>query len=250
MLPRLAPTWRNDAARKSMRIYGDYWRTFRAAVAFERADAKVVFECNGNALRQFFRAGHYKAQAAEFFRRAAPRVGVQKCWRSQQHGDRVLVNERADYARVQRIRVVDHADPRRGRQAQCRGEAEGMKKGKDPHDAVVGMQKENLAELLDIRGDVIVREHHALWLTGGTAREDDRGQVVEARAALASGELLQPSRRKESSSQRRAKPLTQFRILRQVFQEHGLNRRLHVHTIKKRPRRNNRLEVALLRARR
>ena len=115
-----------------------------------RANTEVIFESLRNAVRQFFRAGHNKAQAAEIFRRAAARVSVQEGRRRKQHGDRVLVDKSADDARIERIRVEDHADAGGGGQAKRAGKTKRVKERKNAHDAIVGVQHENLVELLHI----------------------------------------------------------------------------------------------------
>src|SRR5690242_9400454 len=142
------------------RVHGHNWRAFGAAVAFERTDAEVVLERDGDALRQFFRAGHYEAQAAEFFRSAATQIVVEKSGSREEHGHGMFVDERADYAGIQRIGMKDNPGAHRGRQAERGREAKGMKKRQDTHDAVFRLEEENLIELLDVRGDVVVREHY------------------------------------------------------------------------------------------
>src|ERR1700730_9811355 len=73
-------------------------RAFRAAVTLQRTDAEVVFKGHRHALRQFFRSGHYEAQAAELFRSASPQVTIKKSRSCQQHCDGIFVDQRADHA--------------------------------------------------------------------------------------------------------------------------------------------------------
>src|SRR6202030_4028198 len=117
-----------------------------------------------------------------------------------------------------------------------------MEEGKDAHDAVVGAQKEDLAQLLDVRDHVVVREHHAFWLASRNARKNDRGQIVEAGAPLAAGAILDAARRQESGGQRGAETFADFGLLRQVLQENRFYRRLDMRdAFQKSARGNDRL---------
>src|SRR5437867_1831567 len=98
-------------------IYRDRRRAFRAAVTFVGPDAEMVFKRLRNTFRQFLRAGHDEAQAAKVFRRAPAGASVQEGWRCQEHGHRVFVDEPADPARLQRIRVKH--DSAAGTAASC-----------------------------------------------------------------------------------------------------------------------------------
>src|SRR4029077_20764620 len=128
-------------------IHGHRGRALRAAVAFKWSDAKAVLKCLGNAIRTLLCASHHEAEAAKLFRLAAARVGVQKCWRRKKHGDGIFVDECADDAGIERIRVKHNANPRGGRETERAREAEGVEKRQNAHDAVVGMQKKDLIEL-------------------------------------------------------------------------------------------------------
>src|SRR5690349_7378413 len=75
--------------------------------------------------------------------------------------------------------MEDHADARRGGQTQSRSETKGMKEGQNAHDAIVLMQKEHLVHLLNVRCDVVMGKHHALWFARGAAGKYDRGNVIE-----------------------------------------------------------------------
>src|SRR5260370_4393600 len=55
-------------------VYRDNRRTFGAAVALVRTDAKMILEGLRNPVGQFFGTSHNQAQAAELFRGTAPRV--------------------------------------------------------------------------------------------------------------------------------------------------------------------------------
>src|SRR5205807_6339524 len=99
-------------------IDGDRGRTFRAAVAFVRANAETIFEGLRNAFRELFGTSHDEAQAAEIFGRAAACVSVQERGCGEQHGYRVLANERPDHARIERVRMKHYTDARGGGKAE------------------------------------------------------------------------------------------------------------------------------------
>src|SRR5215470_5926587 len=96
-------------------IYGNYWRTFRAAVTFEWPNSELVFECDRNAIRQFFRASHDDAQTSKIFWCAPARISVQESRRGYKHRDGMFADERADCARVKRARMKNCANARSGR---------------------------------------------------------------------------------------------------------------------------------------
>ena len=131
-----------------------------------RPDAEAVFKGLRNAFRQFFRAGHHETQAAKIFRRAAARVSIQESRCGEQHGYRIFADQRADHARIERIRVKHDTDTGRRGQTERAGKAKGVEKRKNSQDAVVGVQHENLIELLDIRCNVVMREDHAFGISG------------------------------------------------------------------------------------
>ena len=84
--------------------------------------------------------------------------------------------------------------------ARCRGQAEGgrkaerVKEGQYSHDAIVGVQHKDLVELLDVGGDVVVREDDAFGVAGRAAGKNDRGDIVERRRAVAARKFRQAFR--------------------------------------------------------
>ena len=177
------PAFRSDLAKtgraKITRVHGDDGRTFRGAIAFERTDAEAVLECQRQTLRQFFRADHHVLQAAEILGRTAPRVRLQKCGRGHQERHAIVAHEFADGGEIERAGMVDHAHAQRRGQPQRHREAERMKERQHAQQAIVGVEHEHLPHLLDIGGDVVVREHHALGLARAAAGKNNRGEIVE-----------------------------------------------------------------------
>ena len=152
---------------------------FGAAVAFERADAELLLERGGQPLGQLLGGGRHHAQAAEILRRAAAHVELQEGRRRQQERQRVLADQRADGFGFERIGMIHHPRPQHRRQAKRAGEAERVEERQDAHKAVRAVQAEDLFELLDVRADVVVAQHHAFRLARAAAGEDDRRQVVQ-----------------------------------------------------------------------
>src|SRR5271165_3003087 len=129
------------------RFHGNGRRALGAAIALHRPEAEAVFKRLRNSRWQLFRAGHHKAQAAELLGFTPTCVGVEKSRCGKKHRHCIFVDERADDARIERIRVKHDADTGGCRKAQCSCEAEGVKKWKDAHDAIVGVQEKYLIEL-------------------------------------------------------------------------------------------------------
>ncbi len=75
--------------------------------------------------------------------------------------------------------MKDHADAGSRGQAKCTREAERVKERKNAHDAVVGVEHENLVELLDVRSNIVVREDDALGVAGRAAGKNNRGNVIQ-----------------------------------------------------------------------
>src|SRR5580704_370912 len=162
-----------------VRVDGDHRRAFGAAVTFERAETKVIFEGLGDALGEFLGAGKNDAQAAKGLGRATAGVGVEEGWSGKQHGDGKLADQRADSLGVERTDVEHHADTGERRKAERAGEAEGMEEGKNAKDAVAIVKMEDLFELLDVRSEIEVGKDHAFGLARRAAGENNCLGVVE-----------------------------------------------------------------------
>ena len=69
---------------------------FGAAVAFEGADAEVFFKGEGEAVGEFFGAGHDEAEAAEIGGGAAAQIDLEEGGGGEEEGDGVFADEDAD----------------------------------------------------------------------------------------------------------------------------------------------------------
>src|SRR3984957_1121715 len=113
------------------RVDGDHGRTFRAAVALERADAEAFLKCKCKGFRQFFRAYYDELQAAEIFGQAATRVGLQKRGRRQEKRALITADQFAAGGEGQRSGMIAGADAEPGGKPERDGEAERMEEGQD-----------------------------------------------------------------------------------------------------------------------
>ena len=155
-------------------------RAFGAAITFQRADAETFLKCRSQPVGQFFRCRHHHAQAAEILRRTAAQVKLQERRRGEQKGNLMLAHQRPDAFGIERIRMINHAHAQHRRQTERAGESERMEERQDAQETIPVIQSENLFELLDVRADVVVAQHHAFWLAGAAAGKNHRGQIVQS----------------------------------------------------------------------
>ena len=101
----------------------------------------------GDALGQFLRTRRHEAQAAELFRRAAAQVNLQERRRGQQERHRVFLHQPAHGLRVERIRVVNHADAERRRQRQRAREPERMEERQHAENTVARAERRRPARV-------------------------------------------------------------------------------------------------------
>ena len=199
------------------------------AVTFERADAEVLLERVGEPFGQFFRAGDDELQAAEILRRHAAHVDLQKRRRGQQKRDGVFADERADGSGVERIRMKHHARAELRRQAERDGETERMEKRQDAEQPVVMREVQNVAELFEVREDVVMREHHALRLAGAAAGKNHGGQIVERDFLFLPGDLFQQAERREFRQQKRGEFFSSRRPSSEAFSSRARGSSLRRH---------------------
>ncbi len=155
----------------------------------------------GQPLGQFFRADDDELQTAEILRRHAAHVKLQKRRRGQQDGDGVFADERADGPRVERIRMKHHARADFRRQTERDGEAERMEKRQDAEQPVAMRETQDVAELFEVREDVVMRQHHALRLAGAAAGKNHGGQIVQHDFLFLAGHALEQTERREFRQQ-------------------------------------------------
>src|SRR2546425_10070218 len=101
----------------------------------------------------------------------------------------MLVDKSSDDARIERVRMKNDADASGGGQAKRPRKTERVKKRKNAHDAIVGLQHENLVELLHVRSNIVVSKDDTLGVTRRAAGKNNRSDVVQRRMAIASANL-------------------------------------------------------------
>ncbi len=89
--------------------------------------------------------------------------------------------------------MINHAHAQHGRQAERAGESKRMEERQDAQETIPAIQSENLFELLDVRADVVVAQHHAFRLAGAAAGKNHRGQIVQPGFLFRAQQLLQPA---------------------------------------------------------
>src|SRR5207248_9445306 len=111
--------------------------------------------------------------------------------RSDQTCTGIFLGQGADNAGIQRVRMKHDSRSQNGRQANSHRKTEGVEERKYAQDAVVLIQGKYLAHLLDVGGDVEVRQHYALGVAGRAAGKNHRGQIVDAGSLTAAEVALQ-----------------------------------------------------------
>ena len=87
--------------------------------------------------------------------------------------------------------MVDDADAERGGKPERYREAKGVEERQDAEQAIVLVEHEHLANLLDVGGDVVVREHYSLGFTRAAAGKNNRGEIVESFRFAAAQEFFE-----------------------------------------------------------
>src|SRR5579863_4054851 len=97
-----------------------------------------------------------------------------------------------------------------------------MEKGQDAENLVVPVEHEDLRNLLNVRRDVVMREHDALGVSGAAAGKDDGGQVVDiAFAGYSADGFAQKRLRCCACEQEREELLGGTRRLEDIFEKQG-----------------------------
>src|ERR1700759_630362 len=95
------------------------------------------------------------------------------------------------------------------RQAKRSGKSEGVKKGQNTQNAVSLVQMEDLFQLLDVRREIEMRQHHAFGFAGRPAGKNNRRGIVQRRSASHAQKTLQQSRGEKSGGNERSKFLVE-----------------------------------------
>src|ERR1035438_1064730 len=160
-------------------IHGNYWRALGASITLQRTNTENVFKGQRNTFRKLFRADQDILQAAEALWRATLQIGLQKGWCRDQECNFVFADKLADNFRIQRVGMIDNTNAvHRGHPQSCH-KSKRVEERQDAENLVSAAEHENLRYLLNIRRDIEVRQHHALWIAGAAARKDHGCQIVD-----------------------------------------------------------------------
>src|ERR1700693_3712849 len=141
--------------------------------------------------------------------------------------------------------MKDDAHPDRRRQTKRTRESEGMKERQNPKNLVVAPKHEDLIELLDIGGHVVVSENDTLGIAGATAGKDDGSNVVESDFLACPNGLFDKSHGHEPGNEGGDQTFEYSRFICKILDDDGLRRRLNVDALQKSVGRNHRFQVAL-----
>src|ERR1700735_5209548 len=111
-------------------IDGDDRRTFSGSIAYQRANAKAIFECERQRLGKFFRAHDHELQASEIFWQAAARVLLEEGGRREEKSDAIIANHFANGNEVNGAWMKGYSDGEKRRKPQRDREAKGMEERK------------------------------------------------------------------------------------------------------------------------
>ena len=145
-----------------------------------------------------FRAGNGHAHGGQVLALQAPDVFPHESWRTDDQRDAILPAEFANGTRLQRVGVKNHAEPGDGGQPQSHREAERVKEGQNPQQAIVPVHVDRLEHAVHVGDDVAVGQHHALGRPRGAAGEDHGGQRVQRHFPWNQGSAQKPSRHQAS----------------------------------------------------
>ena len=91
--------------------------------------------------------------------------------------------------------MIDHADAEHGRHNERAGKTKRVEERQNAQDVVAPAERKGLAQLIGVGDDIVVRQHHPLWIARAAAGENDRGQIVKRAPLLATDRPLQHPRR-------------------------------------------------------
>ena len=167
---------------------------------------------------QFFRAREKHLHGAEIVRLAAPHVRPQKRRRGKHDRHAVLAAEFSHLAGFQR-RIMIHAlrierehRPKRDRVA------EGMEERQNAQQHVVLGQADDFIDGVDVRADVVVREHDALGPARRAGSENHREQIVGLDCRQAEF-AFQKRNRQQSGGGERKQLVGQRDVIFEIFEK-------------------------------
>ena len=141
-------------------------------------------------------------QAPKILGFTATNIHLQECRGGEQERDAILVHQGSDDFRIERTDVINHSNPEHGGYDERPGKAERVEERQDAEDAVASAEGKRLSQLIGIGDDVVMSEHHALWVTRAAAGENDRGEIIERSFLSATERLLEDCRRQRPRHER------------------------------------------------
>ena len=111
--------------------------------------------------------------------------------------------------------IEQQRSPQRDRKAQR------MEERHDPEHRITRPRMNDLLNRLDIRRDIVVRQHHAFRHAGRTGREDDGRHVIAANFVQPEHAVQDP-RRHDKRAERSEQLVAAEHLSAQVFQNHKL----------------------------
>ena len=146
----------------------------------------------------------------------------------------MLFRKRTNSPGIQRIEVIDRRRISTQRQPHRHRIAERMKERQDTQQHVTRMQTQQLVHSIQIRGDVVLRQHHALRLTRGTGSKDHRQRIVRTQP-VQTQQPAQHSQRHQLPLDRRSDPVKCGDLSLQVLEKNQLGVQLHRLLLNERP---------------
>ena len=127
----------------------------------------------GDGLAQLLRAHQYEAETRELLSGTLARVAGIKRGRRNQQCSVVFRHYFADLRSLSGVGMIRSAASAHQRQPDGDREPEGVEEGEHAHDYVVVIDPEHLRHGLNVRKNIVVREHHAFGDARAAARKDD-----------------------------------------------------------------------------
>src|SRR5437899_1984235 len=141
--------------------------------------------------------------------------------------------------------MVNHSETKHSRQRKRAHKTKGVEEREDTEKSVILSKRKHVAELFDVRTDVVVSQHHSLGIAGAAARENDRGDIVEGDLPIAPEELFKPRDGANPGKEERAQFFCEARLLSDIFQEDSLAWQFDLHLVQKGFRGDDGLDAAL-----
>src|SRR5215813_6985070 len=173
-------------------VHSYHRRALRAAISLKRTYSKCVFKCERHPFGKLLGTSEHISQASKMLGRTAANISLQKSRSRDQERDAIVAYQFADYSCVQGIGVENDTVAIHGRQPQRHGKPKRMEEGQNTENLVVAAEHEDLQDLVDVAGNVVMREHYTLGIPCRPTGKDHSGQIVEPPATCAKSLLQKP----------------------------------------------------------